>query len=127
LRRLHEQDLDRFERVGLVQRRERDQAFELGKDRSIHAHGCRVFAAAVDDAMRYRDRKPPMRLRLDGCAHILQRGVVGLVRSQYERNRRRTALDQLRLAADAVDLAGPQRLARQRLAVAVEERELDAR
>src|SRR5690349_18127147 len=58
----------------------------------------------------------------------LQRGVVGLLMREGECDRRGLRLDQgCAGAADAIELAGPERLARHRVEVRVEQRELDAR
>ena len=58
VRRAREHGPDRREIVRLVQRRERDVFFQRGQDRRIHAHGLRVFHAAVHHPVA--DPRQPM-------------------------------------------------------------------
>jgi hypothetical protein len=123
-----EQDLDRLQRERLVQRRQRDVALQIREDIVVDADGCGVLVAAVHDPMHDCHRRSSAGLRDDGCAHVPQRGVVGLLDIECERCRWRSRLHELRaIAADAFDLARPDGLARQRRHRGVEQRELDAR
>ena len=128
VRALAQQDLDGLQRERLVQRRQRDVALEVGQHLGIDAHRVEVLATAVDHAVRDRGHAAPVEPGQDALPDQRQRVAVGVVRAQFDRERRHVGLAEIRRRpADALHLAVPQRPARQRHGAGIEHGELDAR
>ena len=73
LRQLGEQHLDRLEREGLMQRRERNVALEIRQHRGVDAHRRRVPGSAMHHAVDHRRGRPSARLPYHARAQLLQR------------------------------------------------------
>ena len=128
LGRLAQQDLDRLQRERLVQRRQRHVARQVGQHAGIDPRGLEVAAAAVHHAMRDRGEASAVQSRAHALQDQRQRRAVGVCLVERNRERRNAAFAEVgRRPADALHLAVPQRLARQRRGGRVEQRELDAR
>ena len=127
---LAQQDVHGLQRKGLVQWRQRDEGLEVGQHAGIDAHGLEVAAAAVHHAVGDGGHAGAVQLRQargDALADQLQRGAVGVGCVQGDGKGRHAALAEVgRGPAYALDLAVPQRLARQRALGTVEDGELDA-
>jgi hypothetical protein len=119
-----------WKRKGLVQRCQRNEGLEVGQHAGIDAHGLEVAAAAMHHAVGDGGHARALQLaqaRGDALADQLQRGAVGVGGIQGDGEGRNAGFAEVgRGPAYALDLAVPQRLARQRPLGAVEDGELDA-
>ena len=123
-----QQRLDGFQRERLVQGRQRDVGLEVGQHGGVHAHRVEVFGAAMHHAVRHGGDAVAAQAGQNARADVLQRGMVGLGAVQRHRAGHHAGFAKGGGGAgDALDLAVPQRLARQRLHAGVKQRELDAR
>ena len=128
VRALAQEDLDRLQREGLVQRCQRDVALEVGQHTGIHPHRCEVLAAAVDHAMGDGGDRAAVEAGDDAFADQLQGGAIRGCGVQLDRERHHSGLAEVRLrSTDALHLAVPLRLARRRIGIGVVHGELDAR
>ena len=125
---LVQQDVDGFQREGLVERCQRDIAAQVFEHAGVHAHRFEVPVAAVHHAVRDQAHAMSVQAGEDAFADQRQRVAVRARGIERDRERRDAAFAEVGLrAADALHLAIPQRPARQRCNGGIEHRELDAR
>src|SRR5262245_46388055 len=60
----------------LVQRRERDQFFELGKNLGVHEHRLKVFYSPKNNPVPHTRKAHPYRVRTKKGAQVVQRAVM---------------------------------------------------